>query len=119
MNNKTHIVERHYPEMMLDVFIPSQLPNVFREMTPENHAIPIYDEIKDKLPVPFLNGHENVVKLYYKAWEIAFSNIKKCEKGAVSNFIDTAFNDVCVCVCVCFLSLRWKFAQISFRFMSN
>ena len=38
----------------------------------------IYD--KSKLPRPILNGHEEWVDIYYKAWELAFKNVAYIEK---------------------------------------
>ncbi len=33
----------------------------------------VYD--KDKLPRPIISGHDDFIELYYKAWELAFSNV--------------------------------------------
>ena len=38
----------------------------------------VYD--KNKLPVPVLCGHEDWLSIYYKAWELAFSNVAYIEK---------------------------------------
>lgn len=37
----------------------------------------IYD--RNKLPIPVIKGREDLVEFYYKAWELAFSNIKYVE----------------------------------------
>ncbi len=34
----------------------------------------VYD--KSKLPRPVLEGHDEWIKLYYKAWELAFRNVE-------------------------------------------
>ncbi|MFZ9034513.1 MAG: MGH1-like glycoside hydrolase domain-containing protein [Francisellaceae bacterium] len=57
-------------------------------------ALPVYDEIKDKLPQPYWQGHEAVIACYWKSWELAFSHLKRPtpDNGFVENYIDTAYN---------------------------
>jgi glycogen debranching enzyme len=60
------------------------------------HApIPTFTESKHKLPIPILTNDTGWISMYWKAWEIAFSNFKSPPKGSplVSNFIDEAFNE--------------------------
>ena len=68
--------------------------NPFINMTAEDTPLPTFAESRDKLPMPIWENHPDVLECYYKAWEIAFGNLRKpCAKaGFVSNFIDTAFN---------------------------
>lgn len=68
--------------------------NPYLGMHPEEEELPRYDEIKDKLPQPIWDGHEDVLSCYHKTWEIAFRNLRKADSksGFVSNYIDTAFN---------------------------
>ncbi len=58
-------------------------------------AIPTFAESKNKLPIPILTNDTGWVSMYWKAWEIAFSNFKQPPEGSplVSNFIDEAFNE--------------------------
>ena len=35
---------------------------------------------KKKLPTPVLSGHDEWLKIYYRAWEMAFSNVDYIEK---------------------------------------
>ncbi|MGH3144920.1 MAG: MGH1-like glycoside hydrolase domain-containing protein [Rubrobacter sp.] len=69
--------------------------NVFVGMTPEDAPPPTFEEGWQALPQPFWSGHENVVACYWRAWELAFVNLRRPEPGSgfISNFIDTAFND--------------------------
>lgn len=39
-----------------------------------------YEYKKEKLPIPILEGHEDWIALYYKAWELAFRNVKYVDK---------------------------------------
>lgn len=68
--------------------------NPFLTMQAEDIPLPIYEDSKEKLPIPFWENHDSVINCYNKAWEIAFKNLRKPikENGFVSNFIDTAFN---------------------------
>lgn len=56
--------------------------------------LPKFEDIKEKLPSPVWERHETAVNAYYKAWEIAFSNIANPPENSLMTtpFIDTAFN---------------------------
>ena len=73
---------------------PHVAKNTFLSMPADDTAIPAYDEIKERLPRPIWDGHDDTLRCYDKAWQIAFRNLRcaKREAGFVSNFIDTAFN---------------------------
>src|SRR5690606_19921297 len=47
-----------------------------------------------RLPQPHWQGHEPVINCYWKAWELAFANLRQPtpKNGFVANYIDTAFN---------------------------
>lgn len=67
--------------------------NEFINMTPETNELPLYKDIKHKLPELVWVGHNDAIQCYYRAWEIAFSNLResKEESRFVSNYIDCAF----------------------------
>ncbi|MHA1526419.1 MAG: MGH1-like glycoside hydrolase domain-containing protein, partial [Promethearchaeota archaeon] len=77
-----------------DVRNPLVRQNKFIKTSPENEVLPLFSEISDDLPAPFWDGHQNVLNCYWKACEIAFSNLRKPKQnsGFITNFIDTAFN---------------------------
>ena len=68
--------------------------NPYLHTEAEDAPLPIYAEVKDKLPRPVWQGHDDALACYDKVWEIAFRNLRKpnAKAGFVSNFIDTAFN---------------------------
>lgn len=76
------------------VHSPYVKKNPFLTMPVEDAPLPVYEEVKDKLPKPIWDGHEDAIDCYNYAWKIAFGNLRKsnAESGFVSNFIDTAFN---------------------------
>ena len=74
--------------------------NPFLNREAENTALPVYEQVKAQLPKPYWEGHKSAVDCYYKAWELAFSKMKrpKGEHGFVSNFMDTSLTtDACSC----------------------
>jgi hypothetical protein len=59
------------------------------------HApIPLFIEIKKDLPEPVLPDYPTWVEMYWRAWELAWSNLRRPtpENGFVANYIDPAFN---------------------------
>lgn len=52
--------------------------------------LPRFEEIRDSLPAPVWEENPEWVELYWKAWEIAFSNLKQPPVGSplVANWID-------------------------------
>ena len=60
----------------------------------EKKKLPTYEKEKENLPRPVWEGHGDAIDCYYKAWEIAFRNLRRpaATSGFVSNYIDTAFN---------------------------
>ena len=56
--------------------------------------LPIFNAVKDQLPSPVLDDNPEWVKLYWKAWELAFKHYKKPPQGSpfVSDYIDEAFS---------------------------
>ena len=59
-----------------------------KEYSPE--PLPLYEESKGMLPSPVWDENPEWVELYWRAWEIAFSNLKQPPKGSplIANWID-------------------------------
>ncbi len=119
MKNDAIKKENLYEKPLLDVYIPANNKNVFIGMEKENAELPLFCDIKDKLPRPFLTGREDLIDVYYKAWEIAFSNLKKCGNGFVKNYIDTAFNDYIFLWDSAFMTLFGRYANHIFNFQNT
>ena len=83
--------------------------------------IPKYEDVKHLLPKPVWEGHSDVVDCYYRAWEIAFSNLSnpKPESGFVSPFIDTAFNGNLFMWDSSFILMFGKYARHIFDFQQT
>jgi glycogen debranching enzyme len=69
--------------------------NTFINQTPEQQPLPTFEKAKEVLPQPFWDNHESSIACYWKAWELAFRNLRPPtpENGFIQNYIDTAFND--------------------------
>ena len=95
--------------------------NSFIGAEPNTAPLPSFAEYKDRLPQPFWVGHEDVIDCYYKAWEIAFSNLRQPKKdtGFVSPFIDTAFNGCTFMWDSAFMLMFGKYADRIFRFQGT
>jgi len=79
-----------------DTHVPNPwvLENRFIALQPASIAVPEYAHARQLLPQPFWSDHTPTIDCYWKAWELAFSNLKSPspENGFVSNYCDTAFN---------------------------
>lgn len=54
--------------------------NTFIGKEPSGGPLPTFAENKGKLPCPIWEKHKSVVDCYYKAWELAFGNLRKAKK---------------------------------------
>lgn len=92
--------------------------NTFIGAEPQTDPLPVYKEIKDQLPQPLWENHEDAIRCYHRTWEIAFGNLRKAnpEAGFVSNFIDTAFNGYLFMWDSAFILMFGKYASRIFDF---
>ena len=78
----THIKNRYVDE------------NVFLSMKADSKQPPVFNSARALLPEPVWPGRPDVIRCYWKTWEIAFSNIHRPTPANkfISPFIDAAFN---------------------------
>jgi hypothetical protein len=83
----TERYDTHVPEPLVQL-------NEFLSMTPQVETLPDFTQAKTVLPAPFWQARPDVIDCYWRAWELAFSNLHRPtkENGFISNFCDTAFN---------------------------
>ena len=95
--------------------------NSFLNKPVEDCPLPIFNKVKDKLPIPIWEGHDEHVSTYYKTWELAFGNLKKPAEGSgfVANFIDAAFNNHIFMWDSCFMLMFGKYADRIFNFQKT
>jgi len=76
------------------VFNKYAAANSFHSMSIDTGDLPGFREAKDILPQPEWPARPDVIKCYWKAWELAFDNLHKPAPGSgfIAPFIDPAFN---------------------------
>lgn len=81
----------------LNYFHPDKLveENIFRNAEIEQGDVPLFDEARLRLPDPYWHGHGDVIDCYWKAWRLAFTNIRKAtpENGFINHYLNSAFNE--------------------------
>jgi hypothetical protein len=103
-----------------DTHVPNPLvkENVFSGIAPEDRDPPKYAEAKRLLPEPFWENHAPHIDCYWKAWELAFRNLRRPSPGSkfVSNFIDTAFNNCLFMWDSVFILMFGRYGSRAFNF---
>ncbi len=81
----------------IDTYVRNPLveENVFRSLPREEAPLPDFAGARRLLPEPFWEGHDSAIACYWKAWELAFANLRQPtpQNGFVANYINPAFND--------------------------
>ena len=79
----------------------------FSKKTYEPQPLPHFAEMRSRLPSPIYDDNPLFVRLYWKAWELAFHNFyaPAPQSGFVSQFIDAAFNKNIFLWDSCFMSM--------------
>jgi glycogen debranching enzyme len=92
--------------------------NVFLGMPPEDVSPPSFADAWGSLPRPFWEDHEDAIRCYRGAWELAFGNLRRPEPGSgfVAGFIDTAFNDCLFMWDSAFILLFARYGRRAFDF---
>jgi hypothetical protein len=93
--------------------------NTFLEMAPDAAALPAFDQARHLLPEPSWDGHASAIDCTFKAWKLAFANLRRPEapSGFVSRFIDPAFNDCIFMWDSCFMTLFGRYGARAFPFI--
>jgi hypothetical protein len=71
-----------------------------------------FAEVRSQLPSPIYDDNPVLVRLYWKAWELAFHNFHEpaARSGFVSQFIDAAFNQNIFLWDSCFMTMFCNYA---------
>ena len=95
--------------------------NQFISMKREKKKLPKFEKERDRLPKPSWEGHDDAIDCYYKAWELAFQNLKKPAmfSGYVSNYIDTAFDGNLYMWDSVFILMFGRYGARSFNFQGT
>ncbi len=106
------------------LYIPNKFvdENDFVKNTSQNFTVtPTFSQIKNKLPEPIWKSNNNAILCYWKAWEIAFSNLHtvSLENGFVSPYIDAAFNGNIFMWDTAFMTLFGRYGSRAFNFQGS
>ena len=95
--------------------------NCFLSKEAELIQLPRFEESRTLLPQPIWDGRSDVLDCYWRAWEIAFSNLRNpCpESGFVSPFIDTAFNGFLFMWDSSFITMFGRYGTKAFDFQKT
>ncbi|MDA3865930.1 MAG: trehalase family glycosidase, partial [Salinivirgaceae bacterium] len=95
--------------------------NSYIGMTVDTTTPPVFNSIKSELPQPYWNARPDVLKCYWRTWEIAFSNLKSVnpKSGFVSPFIDPAFNGHIFMWDCSFMTMYGKYAMPVFNIQNT
>ena len=95
--------------------------NPFRQRTYQSKNIPSFTEAKALLPEPVLPEHPGWVEMYWRAWEMAWSNLRrpKAGSGLTANFIDAASSDHAFMWDSCFMAQFGLYGRRAFDFMGG
>lgn len=93
----------------------------FRSMKPVYEELPGFESSRRKLPEPLWEGHQNAINCYWKAWELAFSYLRKAtpENRFVRNFIDSGLNDHLFMWDSAFVFQYGKYGMRAFNFIET
>jgi hypothetical protein len=85
----------------------------FKTATYAPAPLPVFEKTRQKLPSPIFEENPTFVRMYWKAWELAFRNFHEPapESGFVSQFIDAAFNQNIFLWDTCFLTMFCNYAH--------
>ncbi|MCK5135453.1 MAG: glycoside hydrolase [Bacteroidales bacterium] len=79
-----------------DTYVPNKhvQKNSFLHSKRDTSSPPLFAEVKEKLPSPYWPNRPDVIKFYWRTWELAFGNIHKVNdgNGFIAPYIDPAFN---------------------------
>jgi hypothetical protein len=92
--------------------------NKFLAEPPADEDLPSFSKARATLPDPFWTNHASVIACYWRAWELAFGNLKRPtpENGFAANFCDTAFNGNLFMWDSCFITCFGIYGRRAFNF---
>jgi hypothetical protein len=95
--------------------------NPFRSMKFQKELLPSFQQAKTSLPQPFWQSRQSVIDCYWRAWELAFSNLHQPleENGFISNYCDTAFNGNLFMWDSCFITFYGIYGRRAFNFQQT
>ena len=93
----------------------------FNKKVYDSQPLPTYEDCKSLLPEPILEEHPNWIDMYWKAWDLAFSRLRKPEPGSplVSNWIDEGLSPQIFQWDTHFMAMFGRYAHHIFHFIES
>lgn len=80
--------------MLRPSIVPNPLAqaNVFRQQSYTPRPIPSFEEARPQLPIPILPGYAQWEEMYWRAWELAWGNLRQptAASGLISNYLNVS-----------------------------
>ncbi|HEX4084980.1 MAG TPA: trehalase family glycosidase [Chthoniobacteraceae bacterium] len=103
-----------------DTHVPNRFvdENIFLNLPREKAPLPDFASSRPLLPAPIWPGRGSAIACYWKAWEIAFRNLRQPapESPLIANFIDTAFNHCTFMWDSSFMTMFGRYGSRAFNF---
>lgn len=95
--------------------------NSYIGRAPDTEVPPLFSEIKNELPEPVWPDRPDIVKLYWRTWELAFNNLRKVtgKRGFITPYIDPAFNNNIFTEDCGFMVLFCRYGSRGFNFQQT
>lgn len=95
--------------------------NAFLSKPPDTTAPPAFNHIRSLLPDPYWPANPNVIKSYWRIWELEFSYLHPVsrENGFVSPFVEPPFNGHIFMWDACFMTLFGRYGHRAFNFQQS
>ena len=123
MNDSPHLQSLKPNPERYDTHVPNPwvLENRFIDQEQAYVALPVFQQIRELLPEPFWTGHTSTIDCYWRAWELAFGNLKlpTLANDFASNYCDTAFNGNLFMWDSCFITCFGVYGRRAFNFQGT
>ena len=95
--------------------------NPFIHQEPDRRDLPVFIKAREVLPDPFWADHASTIACYWRAWELAFGNLKRpdLDNGFAANYCDTAFNGNLFMWDSCFITCFGVYGRRAFNFQAT
>lgn len=114
-----NIQAQHYANT--HVADPLVKQNIFIQSAPNENQPATFENSKKNLPQPSWPKRQDVINCYWRAWELAFSNVHgvTTENGFISPYIDPAFNGHIFMWDTSFMVLFGRYGHRAFNFQGS
>jgi len=95
--------------------------NIFINKRSDAEPLPQYAAVKSKLPEPYWPVRQDVIACYWKAWELAFINVRGTtkENGFKMPYISPAFNNHLFMWDTSFMVMFGRYGKNAFNFQGS